>query len=391
MSIIHLLPLIYAGGPTIIVRDILIELKKNNPNFKIELWVLSKIENSRFSNNKKSLEFEKKILKELKIEGVYVCFSERKSSKDIYNYWLFLLKNLKRLNPDIVHFHSETGTLISLPILLFHNSKIFQTIHSEKILNQKLQKNIIQKFIQGYIAVTDETKVNLIKIGINEKKITVIKNGINLTKYENDRVIKKNVEKFIAIGRLTEAKNYKMLIKSYMTFINYLKERGEAKLPILNIIGDGEEREELENYIMSKKAYDNIFLLGIKNNIDEYLKESDVFLMSSIWEGLPIVLIEAAASAIPIIATDVGGNHYVLEGNAGKLVKTNDHTAFSEAIIDLYDNYDLRIRISEKLITNANSFKIKNVVEELQKIYEECININLFLDNLEKINLKDKL
>ncbi len=370
MNVVHVLPLIYAGGPTIVVRDILLALKRNNPNFNIELWVATRIQNSRFRNNPNALKFEKKVINELKSDGISIFYSEKKSSKDILIYWTFLFDSLQKFKPDIIHFHSETGTLISLPILFFNKAKIFQTMHSEKILNPKLQKYVISLFVNKFIAVSEAVRISLLKIGIEKKKIVIIHNGIDIKKFEHNRIISKQVKKFIAIGRLTEAKNYKMMILAFISFIDVLRKRGIIDLPILNIIGDGEEKEEIIQYIKSKNAQNNIFLLGIKNNINEYLKESDVYLMSSVWEGLPIVLIEAAASGLPIVATDVGANYLILGEDSEQLIRADDAMVFTGIIMDLYDNYELRETLSKKLIEKANDFSIENVVKRLEILYE---------------------
>jgi len=147
----------------------------------------------------------------------------------------------------------------------------------------------------------------LIEYGIAENKIKTIYNPIDInnslkmlneplgSEYED---IFKDSFVFINIGRLGPPKGQWLLIKS---FTEVVKKYNYAKLVIL---GEGSLERELKKLITRLKLEKNVFLLGVHGNIFPFIKNSNCFVFSSLWEGLPYVLIEALTSSIPIISTD---------------------------------------------------------------------------------------
>ena len=103
---------------------------------------------------------------------------------------------------------------------------------------------------------------------------------------------------FINVGRLTQQKGQWFLIRSFRKVVN---QHENARLFIL---GEGKLKKELEDLINKLNLKENVFLLNIQENVFPFLKSSDCFIFSSLWEGLPIVLIEALSMNLPIISTD---------------------------------------------------------------------------------------
>lgn len=115
---------------------------------------------------------------------------------------------------------------------------------------------------------------------------------------QDDVFVSTNKKTFIAVGRLHEQKGYRYLLKA---FALYVKKHPDSQLLVL---GEGPLRQQLQDQIRELALESSVHLLGNKANVFPYLRRSDCFLLSSLWEGLPTVLIEAMAVGLPIISTN---------------------------------------------------------------------------------------
>lgn len=143
----------------------------------------------------------------------------------------------------------------------------------------------------------------------------------------------KTIPVILAVGRLTRAKDYGTLIKAFVKTRETLK----AKLLIL---GEGEERTKLENLVASLDAEDDISLAGFSANPYPYMVNTELFVLSSQWEGLPTVLVEALALGANIVSTDCesGPREILVNGEFGRLVPPGEVEALSKTIITAINN-----------------------------------------------------
>ena len=144
---------------------------------------------------------------------------------------------------------------------------------------------------------------------INNSKIMVLKNGIIFdnslsehTDLRKELFISDNTLKIIAVGRLTYQKAIEVLVKAAAELVN----QGLHDFFVM-IVGEGEERQRLENLIRDLEVENNVKLLGIRHDVIGLMKTSDIFVMPSRFEGLSIAMIEAMACGLPIIASDAPG------------------------------------------------------------------------------------
>ena len=144
---------------------------------------------------------------------------------------------------------------------------------------------------------------------------------------ENPSLFAKDVPNILSVGRLTAAKDFATLIRAFSIVVKYVPSR-------LVILGEGELRLELEALVRDLGLQDVILLPGFVNNCYPYMKECDLFVVSSAWEGLSMVLIEAMACGAPLVSTDCdSGPREILEGGSwGRLVPVGDHEAMAEAM-----------------------------------------------------------
>tara|TARA_X000000950_G_C13892254_1_gene651352 strand:- start:1806 stop:2936 length:1131 start_codon:yes stop_codon:yes gene_type:complete len=213
-----------------------------------------------------------------------------------------LLRLLKNKKPDYLIIHLNT----SLPLILLYLFN-FKTKFILRI-SGKPRLNIFRKFLWKITSnkiykVTTPTKLiakELIKNKIfSDKKIEVLFDPIiTLNKYNGVKKELDNNKKIVAIGRLTKQKNFSFLIDCFSHI------HSSNPNLTLHILGEGEQRKELSELVKKKNLNDKIFLHGHRLNINDYLKDSLCFVLSSLWEDPGFVVIEAAMNNTIIISSN---------------------------------------------------------------------------------------
>lgn len=192
-------------------------------------------------------------------------------------------------------------------------------------------------------------------------------NGIKIIDTTNDHCKtlmqnKTNVKKILMVGRLYPAKGYDVAIAA---FAELAKQNIDFSVAIA---GEGPERGRISSLISRHHLNDKVTLLGLVENVKELMSESDLFVMSSRWEGTPMVLLEAAISCLPIVATDVGGIGHFLKDESS-LVQSGDYIGLASAILYKLTNPPFesdRLKFKEEVIKQYN---ISSVVDKWLKIY----------------------
>ncbi len=301
-----------------------------------------------------------------------------------------LFKLLHKINPDVIHLNSSKAGLVgSFASLLYRISgkkiKVIYTAHGwvfnepmiffKKIVFIWLEK--ISSLIKDkIICVSEFDRITAIKLGIDTKKLITIHNGISLSKEyffsksEARKKINLNEGDFIigTIANFYKTKGLFFLIEAF----KILSEKNINKKLKLVIIGDGDLRSKLEEQIIKNKL-NNVFLIGRINYASKYLKAFDIFVLSSIKEGLPYSLIEAQLAGNPIVATNVGGIPEIIkDGTDGLLVNAGDSYALAQKIqILINDNdKDTREKLGQSAIKKATEkFSIDRMVNATIKLY----------------------
>jgi len=295
-----------------------------------------------------------------------------------------LAASLAKLNIDILHVHH-----IPLYINIKKAAKncgikhIVYTEHANYNIGKKL---ILQKACyDAALAVGRMTTVsNSLKkffinsVGIKESLIQVIYNGVDIERFSprpsNNELSKVLPEKFkgkklITVGRLTEAKDYPNMFKA----LNLIKEQN-YKFHLI-IIGDGEMREIIENEIIQNNLNSEVTLAGRRTDIAELLSDADIFVLASKREGLPIAILEAMSSGLPIVATTVGAISEVLEdGYNAFMVEAENSVSLANGISKLLDDETLIDdygRNSRKLVEEKYSMNF--IVDQYAELYQQLI------------------
>jgi len=164
----------------------------------------------------------------------------------------------------------------------------------------------------------------------------------------------------LGVGRLTAAKDFETLIKAFAL----VRKKTEARLMIL---GEGSERAKLEQLVKQLGLQNDICMPGFVDNPYKYMKHSSVFVLSSRWEGLPTVLIEALALGLPVVSTDCpSGPAEILEGGKwGRLVPVGNHEALANAILEALNDE------RGKGVERAKEFSLDRIVDQYVALIKE--------------------
>jgi len=179
---------------------------------------------------------------------------------------------------------------------------------------------------------------------------------------------KRGIPIIVTFGRLIKRKGFDYLIKAFHIV------RKETPCKLL-IIGEGEERTNLEQLVKGLKMEGDIIFLGYQSNPYKFLSSADVFVFSSLWEGFGNVIVEAMACGVPVIATrcPYGPDEIITHGENGLLVSVGDVKAIAEAILRLLREQTLRKRLSEAAKRRAYDFRVEEMVAEYERTFFEIV------------------
>jgi glycosyltransferase involved in cell wall biosynthesis len=308
---------------------------------------------------------------------------------------LAIRKIKKQLKPDfslsfgpeanamnvLSNFGLKTKTILSIHITegtYFKNYPfLFKWFH-------KFVMRFVYRLANKIVTVSQGVAQDLIEnFGVKREKITVIYNFQDLE--EINRASLEDLGEFrnlflknkvvISVGRLTPQKGFHYLIEGFKKVVEKHPET------ILVILGEGELKEELEKLIENLNLEKKVFLLGFQKNPFKFLKNSSIFVLSSMQEGLPMVLIEAMACGLPVIATDCpGGNKEILDpeynlkvenmrlAKYGILIPPKNSKEISKAISLLLENENLRKEYSKRSLERARDFSVEKIVPKWLEI-----------------------
>ena len=227
-----------------------------------------------------------------------------------------------------------------------------------------IPNNIIQRYLfnklNKIIAVSEAVKKDIVKaFNINENHIEVIYNPIDLEGIrlksnqdipdEEKHIFEKDV--FINIGRLQYQKGQWHLLNIFKGIYEYNKNIN------LVILGEGELKQDLIKLSKDLGISDSVYLLGFKENPYKYLKRSKLFLLSSLYEGFGLVITEAMALGVPVIAFNTEGGHTEIITKGGILVDYPNEELFKNKCIELLEDKEKYNTLSKEALERANDFR----------------------------------
>lgn len=321
---------------------------------------------------------------------VFFCNSlcrEINPFNDLFSF-IFLYKLFRSEKFDIVHTHSaKTGFLARIAAKLSGVNLVVHTVHgfafdsasSTYVKNfYMMLEKIAARFTDCLICLHNMDKDICIKqLNVPENIINVIPNGVDVELYKPSSPAEKQAirEKFgiqsktlvfVMVGRLWTQKNPSMFVKSAIQFID---ERPDIDAKFL-IVGDGELKRDLQELII---GYENkITLLGWQNNVSQILKMSDVFVLPSLWEGMPLASLEALSVGLPCLVSNIPGNiSTVIHDVDGYIFPLDGIDELKNLMFKLMDN-TLRRKLSCNARYKIEKFhNISDCISKIRTLYAE--------------------
>jgi len=301
---------------------------------------------------------------------------------NIFNAFIGLFRLIcfiKANKVQVVHSHMVHANIVSrIARLFYYFPALISTIHNYEEKGRKKTarwRELAYRLTDPLCDLTTQvSRSGLAKYvalkAVPESKIAYMPNGIEVSYYDVDRDRSNQVKKelgladhrvFLAAGSLTPQKDYSNMLKAFSMF------RAKAPNVVLVIAGIGPLESELKELSRKLDLTDAIHFLGLRNDINILMNMADVFVMSSAWEGMPIVLLEAAASKLPIVATDVGGNRdLVLDGESGFIVPPENPKALAKGMIALNE-----MQREERELMGVKGYEYVKEHYDLERITKE--------------------
>lgn len=288
-----------------------------------------------------------------------------------FNYFC-IKKAVKSFNPDIIHAHDIKASIIAT--LFFPKIKVVSHIHSNHENMRKLNLktflfNLFSKKMNKIIWVSDSAFENYY---FNRKKTLIEKSVVIYNVINPEEIKKKSLQELVEetydiiyVGRLSYPKNPMRLIE-----VLELVKKKYPKLKVA-VVGDGEYKNKMLKRIRESKLEKNIDILGFQNNPAAYMRKSKVMIMTSIYEGTPMCVLEALALGIPIVSTPTDGVSKIVENGVNGFLSENNDDLVKSIIMLLSDKdkYNTIKRNTSKLNKKVNNFS--GYIKSIYKIYQE--------------------
>ena len=296
------------------------------------------------------------------------------SGKNVFQMFMKQYRFFQKIRPDVIH--TNIGSLFHVMVM----SKILNikgrlyTVHNEaKLLygESKLRKKVYKLAFSFFgfepVAICNSIKESFVEaFGSNYENMYTINNGVDIERFKpSDLSIDSQQIQFINTGTMYWIKNQKEIIEAFSVIA---KKYSNVKLTIL---GDGQERNNLENLVKEKEILNKVYMPGICKNVEDYLKSADVYISSSLTEGLPLSMLEAMACGLPIITSNVGGCVDIVKTDLNGIVYRKQNTKeLINAMDRIIKNTSYRKSLAKNSRSMAESWSEKKCAEKYLNLYK---------------------
>lgn len=289
--------------------------------------------------------------------GVRILYLDKKLGLDV-SMIPKLRKIMKQERPDAVHSHLD---VIKYAVAAAKLSGIRRCVHTVHNVAQEEAEGKLQKLLNtiyfrlGWsipVGLSPEVKRTIVSFyGLKEDRVPMIYNGVDLSRCQiKEDYSLSQPANLLHIGRFNHQKNHKGLLEAFAKIV--------AVRPdcLLHLLGDGELREETESYACQLGIREKVLFHGSQSNVYPYLQKADLFLLPSHFEGMPMTIIEAMGTGLPVIASAVGGVPDMLTDRESGMLTTREPDSVAAAALELLEDEALRRTLGTGARKAADSF-----------------------------------
>ncbi len=340
------------------------------------------------NTSKERVEEFKQELKNSNIIVNDVKFCRSPLSKKNFSAYKEMIELIERNNYDIIHCHTPIAAAIvrlSARKARRNGTKVIYTAHGFHFFKGAPKKNwliyypveyFLAKYTDAIITINKEDYERA-KKSFKAAKIKYIPGvGIDISRYNSLEVNRGSKRKelgvpeeafiVLSVGELNDNKNHLTIIKSIAKMNN----------PVIHyvICGKGNLENRLKDQVVKLGLENRIHLLGFRKDIAQIYKVSDVFAFPSKREGLGLAALEAMASGLPLVTSNIHGIiDYSVDGKNGFTCSPKDVDGFCEAIEKLFNNVDERVKMGKRNIEDVKNYDMELVMSEMRNIYRQIL------------------
>jgi glycosyltransferase involved in cell wall biosynthesis len=330
------------------------------------------------------LPWKNQLVKDLELAGAKVyCFNKTNNITLLLSFYK-LFKFIKLHNIQCVHAHLPWAGFVSRFACKFAGVPLVYTEHNKQERYHGITK-WLNKFTFRWqnkiVAVSDDVKISIEKnIGTNYP-VEIILNGVNTESFVRDYVVGMDIrqqlnipEQSIVISTIAVFRFQKRLAEWLQVAYRILK--SNAKVYFI-IIGDGPLKTEILTTHHQLGSHSNIHFVGLQENVKPWLSATDIYMMTSVFEGLPIAMLEAMSMECAVVSTNAGGIKEVIElGKSGLMRDVQDWKLLEEDLKVLIDNKQLRYELAIGARKRVQEFfSLERMVKELENLYSSACPI----------------
>lgn len=356
MKVLQIIPDLGIAGAEVMCTHLSLDLA-SRPNVEVTVVSLFSITSS--------------LTEMLENQGIKVLYLDKKLGVDISMLWK-LYQIMKKEHYDVVHTH-RSALQYSAPAAIMARIKVrVHTIHNVA----EKDVNVIQRKLHNYLFCHHNvTPVAISPIVLNTvcreynlpaDCVPMIYNGIDLSRCQVKKDYQKGSSalKVIHVGRFQDQKNH-------FCIIDAIKKVTAQKIPIeVYFYGEGPLQDDCEKYVKTLNLQNYVHFCGVSDNIYPHLRDADVFILPSKYEGMPITLIEAMGTGLPIVCSAVGGMpDMIRDGVNGILINPNSDE-LAAALIKFHRDEIIREQCGKQALKDSVNYSVKNMTENYLRVYK---------------------
>jgi len=300
-----------------------------------------------------------------------------------------LVRFIKKNKYNIVHTHSSKAGIIGrwaawlakVPVIVHtvhgwgHHDQQSSIVRNFYILLERLTLIITDQLI----AVSKENIQKGLADGIGKSSdYSVIRSGIELNRFGYPSIPKNEIRHQLGIPSDATVIGTVIRLSPQKAPLDFIQAAAILASQMKNmyfvIVGDGPMREQVIRFAKEKNIVDRLILTGLRRDIPELMNSFDVFVLSSLWEGLPRVIPQAMASSVPVVATAIDGSAEIINhGKNGLLVPPAQPAAIANAVIQILSNELLSASIKKEALKTVNEYSAQKMVDHIESLYERFI------------------